>query len=82
MYNSKRMDTIKIDNIRFYNFRKLAEAKRRAGSEDVKDFLPEYERLAGKYDILEDKKPVKKVVKKTAKKAAKKTSKRATKKTA
>ena len=65
------METITIDNVKFYNFRKLAAAKAKAT--DIKDIIAEYEKLAGKYEILKEKKekPVKKVVKKRAKKVSK-----------
>lgn len=64
------MDTITIDNIKFYNQRKLAAAK--AKGEDIETILAEYDKLGGKYDIIEPKEPVKKVVKKRAKKVSKK----------
>jgi hypothetical protein len=64
------MDTITIDNIKFYNQRKLAAAK--AVSDDLETIIAEYDKLGGKYEVMETKKPVKKVVKKRAKKVSKK----------
>lgn len=72
-YNTRRMDTIIENDVKFYNLRKLAEAKR-VGGDDFTAVLAHYEKLAGKYDVLEAEKPAKKVVKKTKKSAAKKTS--------
>lgn len=60
-------DTIKIENVRFYNQRKLAQAQAIAG-DDFQAVLAAYEKLAGKFDIIE---PPKKVAKKTTKRAKK-----------
>ena len=73
MYNNKRMDTIIENNVKFYNFRKLAEAKK-VGGDDFEAVLAHYEKLAGKYDVLEPEKPAKKVTKKTSKRVTKKTA--------
>lgn len=60
-----------IDNIKFFNQRKLDAAKRTAKSQDLADILAEYEKLAGYYEeIPKEKKVVKKATKKRAKKKA------------
>ena len=61
-------DTKLENNIRYYNLRKLAEAKRRAETEDK--VLEEYDRLGGKFEIAEAEKPKKKAAKKATKKKA------------
>ena len=70
-------DTIKIENIRFYNQRKLEAAKAKVG-DNIKDLLAEYDKLAGKWELLEEEKPKKKPMKKAKKpmKRAKKTYKK------
>lgn len=66
---NKSMET--IDNIKFFNQRKLDAAKRTAKSQDLADILAEYEKLAGYYEeIPKEKKVVKKATKKRAKKKA------------
>lgn len=67
----------RINNIRFYNLRKLAEAEKRAG-DNFDEVVKMYEMFGGKFDVVEEKveapkKPAKKVApKKNAKKVSKK----------
>lgn len=80
MYNSKRMDTLIENNVKFYNLRKLAAAKLAAKSGLIEDIITEYEKLGGKFDLVITE-PEKKVVKKTATNVVKKAIKKVTKKT-
>jgi len=64
------MEPIIENDVRYYNLRKLAEAKRMAGGDDSK-VLENYERLAGKYDIMPKKKKTYTKKKTTTKKKAK-----------
>lgn len=64
------METITIENIKFYNFRKLAAAKAKATS--LEEVIEEYEKLGGKYEVVEAKKEKKVAPKKNAKKVSKK----------
>ena len=74
--NKINMDKIKIDNVTFFNLRKLEDAKREVGADaPVKDIITAYEKRAGLYTVEEpEKKTVAKkaVAKKTTRAKAKK----------
>lgn len=60
------MDKISRENVVFYNFRKLAEAERRAGKDaKLEDIIKIYDSLAGKYEILKSEKAAKTAVTKS-----------------
>lgn len=63
------MDTVKIEDVRFYNLRKLADAKNEVGEDAPLELLiAAYEKRAGFYTVEKPAVAEKKVTKKTTKK--------------